>query len=377
MVELSASIPARFRGWTQHVFADFVGKNDRTIRNWVTDKHLPSEIETIERILFGDAHGEWRRELREAYARAHGGWRRELARLIRDELPYVEGAGSRVREAITPVAGALSPVDFTVSAGRPIRAKPSADVLPVFNIPVDRRDHKPRLDLCRATAAGLLKMLEQQRFNVREGYRHVLLDYIKYLPPNIRGRNLLFADQEARILRDLFAEDAAALPPEFASRLKVMLQAHMALRVFYPGLQRFYDDVRFGRTDPLPIDATEKVAAIVEEAAAIFDRSVGQALANAAPPLPASALPTGPFTNEASEASALAPPPDLLGTLPTEKAQGYLRAGVINRLYAAFLKGEALNKNSEAWAKMGERLIPHVRPIIEWLSGFLSGPPTS
>jgi hypothetical protein len=67
----------------------------------------------------------------------------------------------------------------------------------------------------------------------------------------------------------------------------------------------------------------------------------------------------------------------LLGTLPSEKAQGYMRAGIINRLYAAFLKGEALNKNSEAWAKMGERLIPHVRPVIEWLSSFLSGPPTT
>jgi hypothetical protein len=112
----------------------------------------------------------------------------------------------QLTDHLAPVAGALSPVDFTVSEGRPIRAKPSADVLPVFHTPVDRRDHKPRLDLCRATATSLLKMLEQQRFNVRESYRHVLLDYIKYLPPNIRSRNFLFADQEARILRDLFAE---------------------------------------------------------------------------------------------------------------------------------------------------------------------------
>jgi hypothetical protein len=171
------------------------------------------------------------------------------------------------------------------------------------------------------------------------------------------------------------AEDAAALPPEFASRLKAMLQAHMALRVFYPVVHRFYDDVRFGRTDPLPIDATEKVAAIVGEAAAIFDPSVGQALADAAPQLPPPIPSMGHFP--ANQATALAPPPDLLGTLPTKKAQGYLRAGVVNRLYEAFLKGETLNKNSEAWVKMGESLIPHVRPIIEWLSSFLSGPPTS
>jgi Leucine rich repeat len=279
----------------------------------------------------------------------------------------------KLDEQLTPVEGALSPVDFTVSRGRPIRAKPSADVQPIFNTPTERRDHKPRLDLCRATAASLLKMLEQKRYNVREGYRHVLLDYIKYLPPNIRNRNLLFADQEARILRDLFAEDAAALPLEFASRLKALLQAHMALRVFYPRLQRFYDDVRFGRSDPLPIDAAERVSAIVGESAEIFDRSVGLALADAAPPLPATSI----SVVSANEATALAPPPDLLGTLPSEKAQGYMRAGTINRLYPAFLKGEALNRNSEAWAKMGERLIAHVRPVIEWLSSFLSGPPTT
>jgi hypothetical protein len=271
---------------------------------------------------------------------------------------------------LAPLKGVLSPVDFTVSKGGPIRAKPSADVRPVFNTPVDRRDHKPRLDLCRATAASLLKMLEKQRFNVREGYRQALLDYVRYLPPNTRTRNLLFADQEARILRDLFAEDAAGLPVEFASRLKAMLQAHMALRVFYPGVKRFYDDVRFGRAGPLPIDAAEKIAAIVQEAPEIFDPSVRQALEDAAAPLPASSV-----TVPRNETGTLEPPPDLFGTLPSEKAQGYLRAGVLNRLFAAFQKGEVLNKNSEAWAKMGERLLPYVRQVIEWLTA--SGPPTS
>jgi hypothetical protein len=146
----------------------------------------------------------------------------------------------------------------------------------------------------------------------------------------------------------------------------------MALRVFYPGIARFYDDVRFGRTDPLPIDAAEKITAIVQEAPEIFDPTIGQALAGAAPPLPASSTPA-----PGNATGTIEPPPDLLGTLPTEKAQGYLRAGVINRLFAAFQRGETLNKNSEAWTKMAGRLIPHVRPIIEWLNSFLAGPPTA
>ena len=273
-----------------------------------------------------------------------------------------------------PLEGIPSPVDFIVSRSRPIRVRPSDDVQPLLNTPTDRHDHGPRLSLCRTTAATLLKMLDQQRFNVRErSYRQVLSEYIKYLPTTTRTRNLLFADQEARIIRDLFAEDADALPPEFAARLKALLQAHMALRAFYPGLQRFYDDVRFGRNAPLPIDAVEEITSIVREVAEVFDASVGQALADATPPLPA-------FTEAIHSEEApvtIRPPPDMLGTLSTEKAQRYLRAGIINRLYSAFLKGEALNKNSEAWVKMGGRLIPHIRPILEWLSTFASGPPSS
>src|SRR5262249_7817375 len=150
------------------------------------------------------------------------------------------------------------PVDFTVSVGGPIRAEPSAEVRPVFKSPVDKSDHKQRLDLSREPATALVNMIGQRRFNVRTAYRAVLTDYVKHLPATTRTRNLLFADQEARILRDLFAADADSLPPEFASRLRAFLQAHMALRVFYPGVERFYDDVRFGRTnEPLPIDAVE------------------------------------------------------------------------------------------------------------------------
>jgi hypothetical protein len=219
---------------------------------------------------------------------------------------------------------------------------------------------------------GLIKMLEDRRFNVRDAYRQALSDYVKHLPPNIRDRNLLFADQEARILRDLFAADAVALPPEFASRLRAMLQAHMALRVFYPQIERFYDDVRFRRTaDPLPIDAADKINTIVAQAPEVFDSSVGQALSDAAPPMPPP-LAAGPHEQDTAEVQ---PPADPFGTLPTEKAQAYLRAGIVNRLWAVFQKGETLNKSSEAWAKIGHQLVPYVRPILEWLSN--SGSPQS
>jgi uncharacterized protein YjbI with pentapeptide repeats len=269
----------------------------------------------------------------------------------------------------TPIAGVISPVDFTATRGRPISARPSVEAQPVFKTTVDRKDHKLRLDLCRTTASQLIEMLDQRRFNLREAYRNVLSDYTKFLPLKTRDRNLLFADQEARILRDLFAEDADILPPEFASRLKALLQAHMALRVFYPALERFYDDVRFGRSDdPLPLDAVQKIAAIVKETPQIFHASVSQALADAAPALPESF----DRADGEREFKGLQPPPDLLGTLPTEKAQNYTQASIINRLFAVFLKGEALNKNSEAWIKMGHKLTPLVKTVLDWLDRFFN-----
>jgi hypothetical protein len=277
-----------------------------------------------------------------------------------------------------PVPGVISPVDFTVSAGNPIRAKPSADVQPVFKTPADKRDHKPRLGLCRATAVGLIHIIEQRRFNLRDGYRQVLTDYVKHLPTTIKTRNLLFADQEARVLRDLFAADADSLPPEFASRLRALLQAHIALRVFYPGIERFYDDVRFGRTgDPLPIDAVEALTTILADAPKVFDASVGQALSDAAPSQALSdAAPSFPLRSESvpheHETAALRPPDDPLGTLSTEKAQAYARASIINRLWTVFLRGEALNKNADAWIAIGTKLVPYARPILEWLADFKS-----
>jgi hypothetical protein len=121
----------------------------------------------------------------------------------------------------------------------------------------------------------------------------------------------------------------------------------------------------------LPIDAADKINTIVAQAPEVFDSSVGQALSDAAPPMPPP-LAAVPHEQDTAEVQ---PPADPFGTLPTEKAQAYLRAGIVNRLWAVFQKGETLNKSSEAWAKIGHQLVPYVRPILEWLSN--SGSPQS
>jgi hypothetical protein len=63
------------REWGVKEFASAIGVGDRTIRYWLNDQHLPPEIGTIERVLFGrDAcYDEWRLELRRARATSPGG----------------------------------------------------------------------------------------------------------------------------------------------------------------------------------------------------------------------------------------------------------------------------------------------------------------
>ena len=64
--------------WTAKTFAGATKVTDRTVRNWLADKNLPVEIETIERVLFGltpseghdDRYAAWRAELRDAHERS-------------------------------------------------------------------------------------------------------------------------------------------------------------------------------------------------------------------------------------------------------------------------------------------------------------------
>jgi len=58
------------RKWSTTAFAAATGLHDRTIRYWLKNQHLPPEIETIERVLFGNdaCYDEWRLELRRAHA---------------------------------------------------------------------------------------------------------------------------------------------------------------------------------------------------------------------------------------------------------------------------------------------------------------------
>jgi tetratricopeptide (TPR) repeat protein len=64
------------RAWGKKEFADKVRKSDRQLRNWLKNKNLPDEIESIEQQLFGNNQEHYREdrlELREVHRRAKFG----------------------------------------------------------------------------------------------------------------------------------------------------------------------------------------------------------------------------------------------------------------------------------------------------------------
>jgi hypothetical protein len=71
-----------------------------------------------------------------------------------------------------------------------------------------------------------------------------LIAYCEWLPTGPDGGNILLADGEARVLNKLFTADEGILAEGFAARLSTFLEDHIALRVFYPELERYYHAVR-------------------------------------------------------------------------------------------------------------------------------------
>ncbi|PWB82933.1 MAG: hypothetical protein C3F11_09345 [Methylocystaceae bacterium] len=87
------------RRWSAKALADGVGVNDRTVRYWLKNEHLPPEIETVERLLFGsdERYAEWRLELRNAHFES---WR---AKGNEDEPPARPSAETAISVSNIPI----------------------------------------------------------------------------------------------------------------------------------------------------------------------------------------------------------------------------------------------------------------------------------
>jgi tetratricopeptide (TPR) repeat protein len=106
------------RRWGKKEFAATIGVSDRTVRFWLQNRHLPPEVETVERVLFGEDPSnctELRLELRhahEAAARRRRGESSDFSPI--NNLPYpslgalFKGRDAflmRLRESLTRAGG--------------------------------------------------------------------------------------------------------------------------------------------------------------------------------------------------------------------------------------------------------------------------------
>jgi hypothetical protein len=86
--------------WKKVAFADDVGVSDKQVRNWISNKSLPNDVITIERVLFGrnqEHQTAWRMELRDALKRTRAGNASPSAALINTApdqvIPAANGSG--------------------------------------------------------------------------------------------------------------------------------------------------------------------------------------------------------------------------------------------------------------------------------------------
>lgn len=232
-----------------------------------------------------------------------------------------------------------------------------------------RRNHSARLEASHAQAIHLIEDLQNQRYQVRAAYLDAFKRYNAFLSEEHSGGNILLADAEFRIIRDLFQAERAYIPPDFAARLKIFMQQHQALRPFYRILEEFYAELRTGvLEEPLPHEATEgAIDNIQKYTPDIFNPNVPAALNDVSSnspeiiPLPQDELP--PENEDQPEL-----PPDPVGNVDRLKAHYFVTAGVFNALWRILISGVVIGKAADGWKKAIEAIQPYMMSILDWLS---------
>jgi uncharacterized protein DUF4339 len=275
----------------------------------------------------------------------------------------------------------LQVISFERGPGKNIRIKPGTEFPLHLPLPLSEKDHSDRLAACRSLAEDLKQELSQKQFELLSDYRDCIVRYLAALPCNSDPEyNFLPADNAARILRALFALEASTLGRSIHAKLSIFLQNHQGIRVFYPSLRRFYEDVRNGRTEePLSLDAMMKfVAGINECTPDVFDPSVMSAFEGGSTPLPHIAAVPYDNLSTKNDPTQLGPPPDPLGEIDPQKSHDFTFASMANSLWRVLSLGKKVGDTIEGWEKAFNSLKGPFETIADWLIRFYDGggPPT-
>jgi predicted component of type VI protein secretion system len=140
--------------------------------------------------------------------------------------------------------------------------------------------------------------------------------------------------------------------------LKGFLADHFALCGFYDLVQRHNEAVNAANwREPFPIDAARNFFGVVDEnTPRFFEAEVGEGLRQVEESAP-----------QAAPSAAIEPPPLPFGTPDAERSHERQMATAANALWEAFLKGENLPLDQQAWREAAEKLGTKVRPILDFL----------
>ena len=275
-----------------------------------------------------------------------------------------------------PIPNLPYSVDFGWNEKGKMTSLPSPFALAELPTAGSKSDHRDTLNLCRSHAAALKSILSQGQYQHHESLLVNVESYLGHLPSSAKKQNILSADAAIRSIRDLFSAEYETYGNYLASELKRLLEAHQALRSYYPGLTKFYTAVRTGAlNEPLPNDARGELVKIIKSTPSLFERDVSKAVEASRPVV------AEPKTQprEPPRAGEILPPADPLGPISSEKAAKVSEAGTINRWWQVLLQGPQMlgraAKFVENLEKFRAAAAPWVQKIIDSWTASGGSPP--
>ena len=152
--------------------------------------------------------------------------------------------------------------------------------------------------------------------------------------------------------------------------MKAFLEAHFALRPFYPTVARMYEAINTGRLqEPPPFEEFERFSRTVAENSERFEPDVLEGLEQisqaeaAAPAEPEFGAATGQY---------IEPPPDPLTEPDPFKERAFSMAGATNNIVAAARRGAEMGRTLDGWDKFLHTIHDAGAVAIEWLHHFSS-----
>jgi len=150
-----------------------------------------------------------------------------------NEPPQLELAESPLGELAAALSGLDAPFAYGWTVSQRVAVVAGTQNLPDYRHFSSEEDHRHALEACRVGGERLLKSLRDRRYNARPEYGEALEYYLDDLPKTAGEGNILLANDQVRILHNMFLADAATLSEGFTGRLKSVIANQFALNAFY------------------------------------------------------------------------------------------------------------------------------------------------